>query len=193
VTAPAGDDAIGRALRALAGWLDAAGAPYALIGGVAVGLQSEPRFTQDVDAVVWIDDARWGGLLEAALAYGIRPRLDDPIAFARQVRVLLLSHEGVVPIDLSCGALPFEQDLVEQAATIDVGSASIRVARPVHLLVTKAIANRPRDRADIAALLEAHPDVDVAAARRVIAEFAQALEQPELLDGFDRLVRDVQR
>lgn len=193
MTGPAGDDAIGGALRALAGWLDAAGVPYALIGGVAVGLQAEPRFTQDVDAVVWIDDARWAGLLEAAVAFGIRPRIDDPLSFAERTRVLLLSHADVVPIDVSCGALPFEQDLIEQAATIDVGSASIRVARPVHLLVTKAIANRPRDRADIAALIEAHPDVDVAAARRVVAEFAQALEQPELLDGFDRLVRDAQR
>ena len=59
--------------------------------------------------------------------------------------------------------------------------------------MTKAIANRPRDRADIAALLQAHPDVDAAAARRVVAEFAQALEQPELLDEFDRLTRDAQR
>ena len=193
MTEPADDDAIGRALRAVAGWLDGAGVPYALIGGVAVGLQAEPRFTQDVDVVVWIDDGRWAGLLDGALAFGIRPRIDDPLAFAERARVLLLSHEGVVPIDVSCGVLPFEQELIEQASAIDVGSASIRVARPVHLLVTKAIANRPRDRADIAALLQAHPDVDVAAARRVVAEFAQALEQPELLEEFDRLTRDAQR
>jgi hypothetical protein len=193
VTEPTHDDPIGQALRAVARWLDTAQVPYALIGGVAVGLQAEPRFTQDVDVVVWTDDARWAGLLEAAADVGIRPRIDDPLPFATRTRVLLLSHEGVVPIDVSCGALPFEQDLVEQAATIDVGSTSIRVARPVHLLVTKAIANRPRDRADIAALIEAHPDVDVGAARRVVAEFAQALDQPELLDAFDRLVRDAQR
>jgi hypothetical protein len=187
------DDAIGSALRALAGWLESARVPYAVIGGIAVGLQAEPRFTQDIDAVIWTDDQAWSALLAAGLAFGLRPRIADPLVFAARTRVLLLTHEGRVPVDVSCGALPFEQELIEQATEIDAGAASIRVARPVHLLVTKAIANRPRDHADIAALLRAHPEVDVAAARRVVAEFSQALEQPELVGEFDRLVRAAQR
>jgi hypothetical protein len=70
---------------------------------------------------------------------------------------------------------------------LDVGGLGIRVARPEHLLVLKAIADRPRDRADIESLLRAHPDLDRAAARRVVVEFADALEQPELVATFDRL------
>jgi hypothetical protein len=53
--------------------------------------------------------------------------------------------------------------------------------------VTKAIANRPRDRADVESLLSVHPDLDVRRARRVLVEFAEALEQPELVQEFDRL------
>jgi hypothetical protein len=191
--AAAADDAIGLALRAVAGWLGSARVPYAIIGGVAVGLQAEPRFTQAVDAVIWTDDDVWSGLLAAGRAFGLQPRIADPLTFAARTRMLLLTHEGTVPVDVSCGALPFEQELIERATEIDVGAASIRVAHPVHLLVTKAIANRPRDHADIVALLRAHPEVDVAAARRVVTEFSQALEHPELVDEFDRLVRAVQR
>jgi hypothetical protein len=65
----------------------------------------------------------------------------------------------------------------------------VRVARPEHLLVLKAVADPPRDHADIESLLGAHPDLDVAAARRVVAEFSDALERPDLLETFDRLTR----
>jgi hypothetical protein len=34
--------------------------------------------------------------------------------------------------------------------------------------------------------MQAHPDLDVARARRVVVEVADALEQPELVDDFDR-------
>jgi Nucleotidyl transferase of unknown function (DUF2204) len=183
------DDALTRALAALSGWLGAAGVPYAVIGGVAVSLQASPRYTQDVDAVVWLEDAGWPALVAAAADFGIRPRIDDVLAFAAQSRVLLLSHDGGVPVDVSCGALPFERELVQSASVLDVGGIDIRVARPEHLLVLKAIADRPRDHADIDSLLRAHPDLDRAAARRVVVEFAEALEQPDLVATFDRLTR----
>jgi hypothetical protein len=85
--------------------------------------------------------------------------------------------------------LPFEHDMVEHADALPVGPGTLRVARPADLLVLKAVANRPQDKADLDLLLRAHPGVDVAAARRVIAEFADALETPEILADFDAVVR----
>lgn len=167
--------------------------PYAIIGGLAVALQAAPRFTRDIDLVVWIDDARWADLIASAEPFAITPRRADVLAFAQRTRMLLLAHSGGVPLDISCGVLPFEQELVERAEPLDVGAVVVRVATPVHLLVMKAIANRPRDRADIETLLRAFPDVDAVAARAVVKEFADALEAPELLSDFDRLVRDRHR
>lgn len=184
------DDALTEALVALAGWLSAARVPYAIIGGVAVALRAAPRFTRDIDLIVWSDDARWPDLVESARSFSIAPRIADWLAFAGRTRVLLLVHSTGVPLDISCGALPFEQELVESAEDVDLGSVIVPVATPVHLLVMKAIANRPRDRADIETLLRAFPDVDTDAARKVVAEFAAALETPELVSDFERLVRD---
>lgn len=183
------DDALTEALTALSRCLSALHVPYALIGGVAVALRAVPRFTNDIDAVIWIDDGRWSSLVESAAPFGIVPRRPDVLAFATRTRVLLLAHVSGVPIDVSCGALPFEQDLVESADLVDVGAAVVRVAKPEHLLVMKAIANRPRDRADIESLLRSFPELDTAPARRVVSEFAQALEMPELLAEFDRALR----
>ena len=183
------DDVLLDALGALARWLREADVPYALIGGIAVGLQAVPRFTQDIDAVVWTADDRWAELVALGERFAIRPRIGDVLGFARRSRVLLLAHESGVPIDVSCGALPFEQDLVERAELFDVGPFSVRVASAEHLIVTKAIANRPRDRVDIENLLRVFPDLDTTRARQVVAEFSDALELPDLLEEFDRAVR----
>ncbi len=85
-------DAFGTALAALSAWLEKSGIPYAIIGGVAVSLQAIPRYTQDIDAVVWTDDATWGALVASAATFGIRSRIDDPIGFAARTRVLLLAR-----------------------------------------------------------------------------------------------------
>lgn len=182
---PPAADPLHDALAALAQWLDAAGVSYALIGGLAVSLQAEPRFTEDVDAVIWVDDQRWPDLLRVAAAYGIAPRRHDALEFAQRSRVLLLEHASGVRLDVSCGALPFERDLVEQAETVAIGATTVRVARPDRLIVMKAVANRPKDWADIEALLEAHPTVALERIRLVVAEFADALEMPEILSRFD--------
>ena len=44
--------ALARALRRAIDDLEAAGAPHALIGGIAVSARTEPRFTRDVDLAV---------------------------------------------------------------------------------------------------------------------------------------------
>jgi hypothetical protein len=184
------DDSLVEALLALARWLSARNVPYAVIGGVAVALQAAPRFTNDVDAVIWIDDERWPELIGAAGSFAIGPRRPDVLEFAARTRVLLLAHASGVSIDVSCGALPFEQTLIERATRVDIGALSVRVAQPQDLLVMKALANRPRDRADIETLLRQFPSMDTTAARQTVKEFAEVLESPELLAEFDRALRE---
>ncbi len=54
----------------------------------------------------------------------------------------------------------------------------------------KAIARRPKDIQDFQGLLVAHPDVDVAFARRWIGEFSTAMGMPDILDEFDTLLAE---
>ncbi|HYG78824.1 MAG TPA: hypothetical protein VD861_00470, partial [Pyrinomonadaceae bacterium] len=89
------------ALRGLADWLDAGQVPYSAIGGVAVSLLAQPRTTQDIDAVIWLDADRWEAFLRAGESHGIQPRLSDALEFAARSRVLLLRHRSGVSLDLS--------------------------------------------------------------------------------------------
>ena len=177
------------ALRALTDWLDAEQVPYSAIGGVAVSLLAQPRATQDIDAVIWLGEERWESFLRAGESHGIHPRLSDALEFAARSRVLLLRHSGGVSLDLSIGALPFEREMIERAVALDTGELNLKVPTPEDLIISKIVAHRPKDMADIGAILSMHRNLDVQRIRHWTKEFADALEAPELLEDLERLLR----
>src|SRR5262249_4138954 len=123
--------------------------------------------------------------------YGFVPRIAEPIEFARKARVLLLRHEETnTGIDLSCGALPFEQELLDRAHEISADSNLLKVATAEDLVILKAVAHRQQDLIDIDNLLRVHPEVDVSRIRYWVAQFADALESPEIIDDLDKVLHN---
>jgi hypothetical protein len=176
-------------LADLGRWLDAVHAQAVVVGGVAVSFLGRPRFTQDIDALVILSEADWGTAIAAAAAHDIVPRIDDPIAFARRSRVLLLRHQGSgIDMDVILGGLPFEENAVALGRTYAVGGVNVRLPRVEDLLIMKAVAHRPRDLQDIEGLLEAHPNVDLRSVRQWVSEFAAATAMSDLIDDFDKLL-----
>lgn len=182
-------------MSALVGWLHEAKIPGVVIGGVAVSLLGRPRATRDVDAVMWLDDEqRLTDLVKAASTHGLQPRMDDVVSFAMQNRVLLLRHEASsVDLDVALGGLPFEQEAIAQAIERTVAGVSIPLPRPEDLVIMKAIAQRPRDFADIEGLVAATPTLDTAYILRWVRDFAEVLEAPELLLEVERRLRPSQQ
>jgi hypothetical protein len=101
-----------------------------IIGGIAASLLGTPRYTVDLDAVLLIDFDDLPRLLSEAAILGLKPRITDPIEFARKTRVLLLRHAiSGTDIDLSLGILPFEVEMVERSRVVDVGAIQLRLPR----------------------------------------------------------------
>lgn len=180
------EDAVG----ALLAWAESNSVPVLVIGGVAVSLLSRPRTTKDVDAVVWLPDHEdWPAFLKAGERHGLVPRIPDPIEFALRSRVLLLKHAGSgVPLDVSMGALPFEENAIRHAVPTEVGRYRVPLPTPEDLLIMKAVAHRSRDAADIESILNAHPNMDIERVLTTVREFAEALDAPEIVDDLVRLL-----
>jgi hypothetical protein len=174
-------------------WFDAEGIRAAIIGGVAASLLGKPRLTKDIDAVVLEADAE--ALIASGASYGFLPRIADAVEFARNTRILLLRFaEGEIDIDLSLGALPFEYEIIDRSAMIDVSpEVSIRVASPEDIVVMKAIAGRGRDIMDIENIIQTNPDLDVERIRRWVREFSAVLEMPEIHDALEKLLQHRRR
>lgn len=177
------------ALLALTAWLESEQVPYITIGGVAVSLLSQPRATQDIDTVIWLEENRWQEFVQSGEDFGFVPRISDAVGFAGRSRVLLLRHEeSGISIDVSCGALEFELEMIERATALEIGSLKLRLPTPEDLIITKAVAQRAKDIIDIEAILKVHQNLDLKRIRRWAQEFATALEMPELVENLETLI-----
>jgi predicted nucleotidyltransferase len=188
-----GDAALLEALAALARALDRFGHRYMLIGGLAVIARGVPRDTDDIDATVWAPGVELDDLLAALGEEGITGRIPDLDAFARRSQVLLLQHEPTgTPLEISLAWLPFEEEAMARAETLVLGGARLPVAVAEDLVVYKVVAWRDRDRADVERLLAAHRGaIDLDRVRGLVRQFAEALDEPERVAEFERLVRRV--
>lgn len=182
----AGERLLEDALEALGRALDEAGAPWMIIGGIAVIAHGVRRFTTDVDAAILGDSVAIAPLLAVLARHGIAARVPDVRAFAEQNLVLLLRHEASgVDLDLSLAWSSFERDAIAARAPTRFGRVCLPMSAPDDLVVFKSVAGRPKDQEDVEALLVLHPEVDVSRARRRLRELAELIEAPELVDAFD--------
>lgn len=153
-----------------------------VIGGVAVSLLGQPRFTEDLDAMLLlsIDDVPY--FLTVAQKEGIEPRITQIEDFARRNRVLLLRHiPSQTDIDISLGILPFEQEVVERSIVHEVDAAlKIRLPTPEDLIIMKAVAHRPKDLLDIQGIVQSQPQLDRDRIHYWVTQFADLLDRPEL-------------
>jgi Nucleotidyl transferase AbiEii toxin, Type IV TA system len=177
------------ALRALASWFESDGVPYTTVGGLAVSLLGRPRATQDIDVVVWLGERPWESFVRTGEARGFEGRIGDLLEFASRSRVILLRHAASgISVDVSCGALPFELEMIERAQMLEAGGVRVKVPTPEDLIVMKAVAQRAKDLGDIEALLGVHKNLDVDRIRHWAGEFAAALESPGILDNLERML-----
>jgi hypothetical protein len=153
-----------------------------VIGGIAVGLLSQTRFTEDLDAMVLLSIDEIPHFLAAAQDEGIIPRISQVEEFAKRSRVLLLQHTpSQTNIDISLGALPFEQEVVQRSIAHPIDDTlTIRLPTPEDLIIMKAVAHRPKDLLDIQGIIHSNPGLDRERIRNWVTQFATLLEMPEL-------------
>ncbi len=180
------------ALRDLRAWLEAQRVSGVVIGGVAASLLGRPRTTRDIDAIVILDSSRWNDFFSAGARFGFVPRLSNPLEFARTNRVLLLKHgPSGIDVDIAFGALPFEEEVIRRAHIITISNVVVSLPSPEDLVIMKAVAHRPRDIADIEAILAAHPDIDAKRVQRWLADFSALLESPEILGDVEKMFKQM--
>lgn len=126
--------------------LATAGVPHAIGGAVALGLYGAPRETVDIDVNVFVAVEGWEEL-----------RLDWQ---GTHVHLFFNLDELHAAMPAAVREVPF-------------AGTTIPLVAPEHLIVRKTLLDRPKDRADIEALLAANPDLDLAEVdrwvRRLIA------------------------
>ncbi|MFO0613045.1 MAG: hypothetical protein U0414_10675 [Polyangiaceae bacterium] len=146
--------------------------------------------TTDLDVVVRGDAVELDALLAALAAAKIVPRIADAVPFAQKNLVLLLKHRpSKVEIDLSLAWSGFEHEALAAATTAKLGRVRATFATADALVVFKAIAGRPKDIEDAAALLALHRDIDLALVRQRVRRVAELAEEEAINENLESAVR----
>jgi len=145
-------NAIFAAAHEIEGVCRRAGFRFCFIGGLAVQRWGEPRMTQDVDLTVLSGFGTEAKFIDELLQH-FSGRLSDARAFALQNRVLLLRASNGIALDVSLGAMPFEQRAIERSSLFEIGEmVALTTCSAEDLVVHKAFAGRDKDWADIAGI-----------------------------------------
>lgn len=122
---------------------------FCFIGGLALQPWGNPRATQDADLNLLTGFTGEEDYVDALIGE-YRLRRPDGRAFALRNRVLLLWSSDGVGIDISLGALPFEERSIGRSRICLLAPGhSLRVCSPEDLIVHKAFASRDQDWADV--------------------------------------------
>ncbi|MGH9318973.1 MAG: nucleotidyl transferase AbiEii/AbiGii toxin family protein [Vicinamibacteria bacterium] len=169
---------LGKALSRIAKDLTRAEASFALVGGLAVSVRTEPRFTRDADIAVAVSSDEEGEALVYSLTaagYVVNSIVEQE-AVSRLATVRLSpAGKGLlgIVIDLLFASSGIEREVVQGAERLRIlERIEVPVAKVVHLIALKVLSrddvNRPQDLVDLRALLKVASAADLEEARKAM-------------------------
>lgn len=151
---------------------------YALIGGLATSLRGRFRLTQDVDILLDVPQVTLPRLLSDLQNRGFS--IDQPKVIREFLRESITSfHWRSIRIDWLRPVLPLYRRALDEARVLALSSGGhVRVATAEGLILTKLVAFRAQDQADIETLLAANQDrIDAGLIRTEWSPFVES--EPE--------------
>jgi predicted nucleotidyltransferase len=169
------------ALRHIGADLTRAHVSFALVGGLAVSVRTEPRFTRDADlAVALANDAEAEALIHELRAHDYRIEAiveQEAVARLATARLTFSSEPRAPVIDLLFASSGIEAEVVADAEPIELlQDLTMGVARTGHLIALKVLSrddvSRPQDLVDLRALLRVASPAELRRARESLALIA---------------------
>ena len=130
---------------------------YALIGGMATAFRGYARTTKDIDFLLQVPQLLLPGLLDDLTARGFTCDVPTTIREWTQEHMTTLSFRGV-RIDWLKPVIPMYQHILNRATEETRLGQTVRVASVEGLILTKLLAYRAQDQADIETLVAIHRD-----------------------------------
>jgi hypothetical protein len=140
--------------------LDSAGVPHQFGGAIALIWYRNPRATTDIDVNLTLPPAAAEPILELLAGLGVTVGPDDreAIAVDGQAR---LDWDGSY-LDVFFATMDLHLEMAERARVVRFGPVDIPILAPEHLIVCKAVFDRPKDWLDIEEILRWGTEVDAA-------------------------------
>lgn len=147
-------DGIPALLRDASSAVEEAGLAFAVIGGCARNAYAEARATKDVDFVVEVDERRYPDLVAALARRGFTCATEVADGTHAVPDLALYRDPEGRRVDILFAHTELERAALARSESREpYAGVRLAVVSPEDLIVYKLVADRPQDRADIAAVL----------------------------------------
>lgn len=158
------------ALATAARDIAAEGKKFALVGGLAISVRAEVRFTRDVDLAVAVDDdAEAESLVYALTMRGYTAVTSVEHEATSRLATIRLRSPQAVKVDLLFASSGIERETITRAGIVEVPPiGDLPIARAEELLAMKVLSmsdERLQDRIDARNLLRMSVDLDLECVR----------------------------
>jgi predicted nucleotidyltransferase len=145
-----------QSLKELCLFFDNVGIEYMLVGGMAIGIWSEPRATVDIDFLVSTRlkdfSALKQKLSESASFIFIhdKPMIFGKISFLRAT----LKSNSDISVDFLFADEGFKNEALKRKERVQLSDFSVNIVTPEDLILLKLLSGRKQDRLDAEKILE---------------------------------------
>ena len=148
--------------------------PYMIIGGQAVLMYGDPRFTNDIDITLGVNPDKLVDVLKLAGELSLIPLVENASEFVKKTMVLPLKDNlSGIRVDLIFSFSLFEQQAIKNSKKVLLETKEVNFARLEDIVIHKIIAGRGRDIDDIKAILSKNPAYD----KEYIAEWLKKFDE----------------
>lgn len=137
--------------------------PHAFGGALALAYYAEPRATDDVDVNVFTPPEEQANVLAALSPLGVDARDADASATERDGQCRW--WWGRTPVDIFFAYDALHDEMRSATRSVPFGEERIPILAPEHLVICKALFDRPKDWLDIEQVLVASDRLDPDAIR----------------------------
>jgi hypothetical protein len=177
-------------LRAAIDFLESRGYRYAIIGGIALTYWGVVRATYDIDIKVLVPDMDFSALRSALREQFPETARDGA---PRNPFIVSVMIRGVT-VDFLLALPGYEELIIERAESGSLGRLTARICSAEDLIIQKVVAGRGKDWLYVESLLIARQEIlDSAYIEHWLGQFAEALEEPNLLVEYRRIEEKTQR
>ncbi len=148
--------------------LDSMRIPHQFGGAIALSWYRSPRATADIDLNITLSPDNAGPVLKSLVYIGVTVTDSDRISIERDGQVRLVWDDTY--LDLFFATLGLHHEMMELQRTVAFGEIEIPILAPEHLIVCKAVFDRPKDWLDIDAIVSWGTEIDRDLALRWVEE-----------------------
>ncbi len=138
--------------------LDSAGVPHQFGGAIALAWYRNPRATTDIDVNLTLPPEAAEPVLGLLGLLGVTVTAEDRATIVQDGQARL--DWGGSYLDVFFATMDLHLEMAERARLVRFGPVDIPILAPEHLIVCKAIFDRPKDWLDIEEMLRWGTEVD---------------------------------